>query len=680
MKPEDFVKFKFPTTPVLSPDGSTVIFPIKVIDEKKNSYKSALYKKILTKDGYEVFTEGKNLNSSPKWSSDGKFIAFLSTRSGSNQLYVISNSGGEAFPVTEFEAPVVDFEWNSDNSAFLVIADVSQEDINSIVSPQKKPSFVLEPEEFEVHESKKKTKKELRTDPRVITEAYYREGTNYRDGKFRQPFIVTFVVPDNENVEGYSKKQNPKYIGEFGYYYSIGPFSKDNRSVYVSRKLDPAITRSAELVEIDIEEKKISILYEQEEMELLSNISISPNGESLIYSGVRKNPELKVYDNNQIFYFSLKNKQTPPVVLTTDYKWSASYPKWYSNEIVLFLSNHEAKTTIESINIQNASITTLLDKEFMIYNYSACASNQTIVYERSKYDELLDLVAFNVENKTEKILTNTNKYFKEQPTLGKLISVPFTREGVNFQGWLVLPQDYDQKTKVPVVLEIHGGPAAMWSPHEKSMWFEFQLLVSAGYAVFYCNPRGSDGYGIDFRSVVFQNWGDLAGKDILAGLEKALINYTKLDRENVFVTGGSYGGYMTSWLITHFDLFKGAVSQRGVYDYTAFAQTTDIPLWFEDGYGFELIDPERNSIYERDSPAFHIKNLNCPLLIIHSENDFRVPIVSAEQLFWLGKRYKKIVEFVRYPRDGHELSRSGEPRHIIDRLNRIVDWFNKYKD
>ena len=613
-------------------------------------------------------------------SSDGKYIAFLSTRTGSSQLYVISNSGGEAFPVTKFEAPVVDFEWNADNSAFLVIADVSQDDIDLIVNPQRPPSFILEPEENKLFKSKKQTKKEFNIDPRVITEAYYREGNKYRDGKFRQPFIVTFEAPENEKVEGSSQKQTPKHLGEFGYYYTIGSFSKDNRYVYVSRKQDPAIYRTAELVEIDTEDKsKVKVLHKQEGMGLLSNISISPNGESLIYSGVRKNPELKVYDNSQIFYFSLKDKQQPPVVLTKDYKWSASEPQWYSNESVLFLSNHEAKTTIELISVQNYSITTILDKEFMINTYSVCPQNKTIVYERSKYDQLLDLVSLNIENKAEQVLTNTNKYFKENPDVGKLINVPFTREGVDFQGWLLLPKDYDQKAKVPVVLEIHGGPAAMWSPHEKTMWFEYQILVSGGYAVFYCNPRGSDGYGIDFRGAVFQNWGDLAGKDILAGLEKALTDYPKLDRENIFVTGGSYGGYMTGWLTTHYDMFKGAVSQRGVYEFTAFAQTTDIPLWFEDGYNFELIDPERNTIYERDSPVYHIKNLNCPLLIIHSENDFRVPIVSGEQLFWLGKRYGKQVEFVRYPREGHELSRSGEPRHIIDRLNRILGWFNKYK-
>ena len=149
MKTDDFVKFKFPTNPVISPDGSVVVFPIKEINEEANSYKSALYKKDLSKEGYQKFTEGKSMDFSPKWSFDGKFIAFLSTRSGSSQLYVISSNGGESTQITNFSASIVDFEWSSDNKKFLVIVDVSEEDIDLIINPQKPPSFILQPEESE---------------------------------------------------------------------------------------------------------------------------------------------------------------------------------------------------------------------------------------------------------------------------------------------------------------------------------------------------------------------------------------------------------------------------------------------------------------------------------------------------------------------------------------------------
>ena len=187
---------------------------------------------------------------------------------------------------------------------------------------------------------------------------------------------------------------------------------------------------------------------------------------------------------------------------------------------------------------------------------------------------------------------------------------------------------------------MHGGPAAHWTPHDIHMFLEFNSIVSKGYAIFFCNPRGSDGYGIDFRRAIYRNWGELAGNDIIKGLNTVLDRYSFLDKDRIVLTGGSYAGYMTVWLTTHPEigsLFKAAVSQRGVYEYSAFGQTTDNPIWFEYQYDYELVDKDRYDLYHRDSPMYNIKNLKCPLLILHSENDFRVPIVSAEQLFWAGK-------------------------------------------
>ncbi|MHA1169302.1 MAG: alpha/beta hydrolase family protein, partial [Candidatus Hodarchaeales archaeon] len=235
---------------------------------------------------------------------------------------------------------------------------------------------------------------------------------------------------------------------------------------------------------------------------------------------------------------------------------------------------------------------------------------------------------------------------------------------------------YDRKKELPVVLEVHGGPSSIWSPHERTMWHEWNTLVAKGYAVVFCNPRGSGGYGPAFRGAVYKNWGELPAEDIIMALDTALEKYPFLDKDHVTVTGGSYGGYMTAWLVTHYNRFKAAVSQRGVYEFAAFGLTTDIPVWFEMQYGGEVM--EFLSEIMEDAPLSHVKNLETPLLIIHSDNDFRVPVVTAEMLFWQGKRHGKTIELVRYPREGHELSRSGEPRHVIDRINKIITWFEKY--
>ncbi|HKZ40928.1 MAG TPA: prolyl oligopeptidase family serine peptidase, partial [Candidatus Hodarchaeales archaeon] len=210
---------------------------------------------------------------------------------------------------------------------------------------------------------------------------------------------------------------------------------------------------------------------------------------------------------------------------------------------------------------------------------------------------------------------------------------------------------------------------------EKTMWFEFNLLVSQGFAVILSNPRGSDGYGRDFRRAVHKRWGEIAAADILAGLDHYLDEFPFLDATSIGITGGSYGGFMTAWMLGHNNRFKAAVSQRGVYELPSLALSSDIPAWVEASYGSIW---EEFALYWKDSPISSVQNFQAPLLIIHSDNDFRVPVTTSEQLFWACKRFNKVVELVKFPREGHELSRSGEPRHRIQRLQLIVNWMKKY--
>ena len=678
MKPEDFVKFIFPVTPEISPDGSEVIFSVKKIDEERNSYASAIYKKKLGMDGYELFSDEKFLNLNPKYSPDGKYIAFLSSRRKKIQLFVIRISGGEAIQVTEFSTSISDFSWNHSSSGFLVLSEVNEQEIKDITVKEKKKSYVLEPEDFQAQEAKKEIKRELEKDPKVLTQAYYRIENRYFENRFKQPFFIEMPISGNKKLEEKMENQKPIHLGEYGWHYSLGDFSLDDNSVYLTRVKDPGIDLKTDLIKVNIQEKRNFSIVITHPNDIL-NLQLSPDGKFLLFEGIRLDSEFGTYDNHHIFLYSLENNQSNPLCITKDYFWSAINPKWLDSKNIVYLSNYNGKTTIQQINLTNLEVSILLDKDQEIASFSISKNKKILAFESAHYSDLFEIYSFNLETKELNRITNTNRSFKKDPSVAILKDVPFVRDNIHFQGWLLLPADYEQKKSIPIVVEIHGGPAAMWSPHYKTMWFEFQVLVSRGYAVYFCNPRGSDGYGIDFRRAVRQNWGDIAGYDILEGLDKVLQEYSFLDSNNIFVTGGSYGGYMTAWLITHLNRFKAAVAQRGVYDFTAFAQTTDIPLWFEMQYGFEMIDQARNPIYERDAPAFHVKNITCPLLLIHSDNDFRVPIVSAEQFFWLAKRYGKIIEFVRYPREGHELSRSGEPRHVIDRLNRIIDFFDKYK-
>lgn len=676
IRSEDFVVLRFPNSPILSPDGQKLVFAIKQVNQEKNQYKSPIFMKYISKDGYRRFTTGTHVDTAPQFSPSGEYLAFLSSRAEKGtQVFIMSVKGGEAVQVTKFPQGVMGFIWSNDSNSLHVISRVNEEELDDVLNSDKEkaPSYVLEPVEFKEYNSKKEESQAMKIDPRVISEAYCREGTSYLDGRFTQPFIVHISGFDSK----FSQEEQSEviHVGEIGFHYTLGTFNLDDSVLFTSRfKEDPAISIEQEVLRIDIANPQEKMLIGTA-FGWVNNFQLSPNGKFVSFEAKRKD---NTYDNEQIFIFETSSSQIDQFIcITEDYGRSAIQSQWFNDHTLLFLSPDSGKVNIHKIDIESRRVECLVGGDRNINSFSLSINKERIAYEVSHVSFPSDIFCCKSDGSNERRITEANKEYLNVHLPAKCEAFTFDKDDQDFQGWVLLPNASNQpKNKLPLVLEIHGGPAVMWTPHEKTMWHEWNVITSQGYAVVFCNPRGSDGYGIDFRASVFKNWGNLPAGDILKGLDTALEKFSFLDSDRVAVTGGSYGGYMTSWLVTQTNRFKAAISQRGVYEFIAFSMTTDIPIWFEKQYEGETI--ERFTDIWKDFPVAHIKNLQTPLLIIHSENDFRVPIINAEQLFWLGKRYDKTVEFVRYPRDGHELSRSGEPRHIIDRINRIINWIQKY--
>lgn len=250
-------------------------------------------------------------------------------------------------------------------------------------------------------------------------------------------------------------------------------------------------------------------------------------------------------------------------------------------------------------------------------------------------------------------------------------------DGTRVQYWIMPPTNMKEGEKYPLVLNIHGGPSAMWGPGEMTMWHEFQLMCSWGYGVVFCNPRGSGGYGYAFQKANHQNWGTGPGGDVLAAVDRAL-NLPWVDADRLVVTGGSYAGYLTAWLIAHDQRFKAAVAQRGVYDLTTFfgeGNAWRLVPWAMGGYPWEsTIRP----ILSRESPFTHVLRIRTPLLITHASSDLRTGVSQSEMLYRALKVLERPVEYVRYPNAGHDLSRTGDPLQRMDRLNRIIEFFERH--
>jgi dipeptidyl aminopeptidase/acylaminoacyl peptidase len=266
-----------------------------------------------------------------------------------------------------------------------------------------------------------------------------------------------------------------------------------------------------------------------------------------------------------------------------------------------------------------------------------------------------------------------NPFLRTDVQLGTTRDLIFDSfDGTEIQGWLVLPPNFNPQKKYPAILEIHGGPRVQYA---YTFMHEMQYLAAKGYVVFYTNPRGGSGRGETWAAAIAGGWGELDYKDCMAAADY-LEKQKFVNRKKMGVTGGSYGGYMTNWIIGHTNRFAAAVTQRSVVDLNSFVGSSDFGYELNREFdGWPWTNPEN---YDKCSPITYFKNVRTPILILHNEKDLRCDIEQAEQMFVKLKVLKKKVEMVRFPDEPHGLSRHGRPDRRIARLEWIVKWFDRY--
>jgi dipeptidyl aminopeptidase/acylaminoacyl peptidase len=344
-------------------------------------------------------------------------------------------------------------------------------------------------------------------------------------------------------------------------------------------------------------------------------------------------------------------------------------------QALCFLVAEHGRIELRRVALDGGKIETLITADREILAYDLSPDGCQVAFVASTDRAPWDLYLSELDGAGEQRLTEVNAGWLADKRLGEVEDLWFkSADGVPIQGWIVKPPGFDPAHRYPLILSIHGGPHVMWSRHEPTMWHEWQVQAARGYVVVACNPRGSDGYGQEFRAALLRRWGDADLPDLLAAVDHAVAQ-GYVDADRMVITGGSYGGFMTAWAIGHDTRFKAAVAQRGVYDLIGFYGTSDVPLLVE--WEFARAPWEDPQLLWHYSPLAYVERIHTPLLLLHSENDFRAPIPAAEGLFVALRRLGREVEMVRYPRDGHELSRSGEPKHRVDRLERIVGWFDR---
>jgi dipeptidyl aminopeptidase/acylaminoacyl peptidase len=633
-------------TPVFSPDGQTIAFVHVRVDRDNNKYRRSIYLVSSAGSRPRRLTSGNTSDSAPCWSPDGRRIAFVSNRLGSKpQLFVIPVDGGEAFQVCDLPQGAASPTWSPDGRR---IAFVSASSEAERADPDAKPSD--------------------EADPRVYQRLPYRWGTSFSD--LRQQHIYVVDVPDDDALvlpkaqritDGELSFGAPQWLPDGSALVSTLPRSLDDDTRFGREDIVRISLASESLGQITRLTQPGISYYEPR---------VSPDG---AYIAAVCLPDTEItYGTQRLVLIPSAGGETIELTPTLDlnivgFAWQPQ------SQTLLFMAPWQGEAAIYTVQVsRDAEI--FVPSAGRIIRQFDCAADGSVAFVSEAADSPSNLFVRHADGTEQRLTFFNDSFLAEREILPTETFSYRAPDGETVQGWLIRPAE-DTPKPYPLAVYIHGGPHDMWGAGTRTMWHEWQAAAARGYAVFFCNPRGSDGYGARWRDAIHANWGVADAPDIVSGID-AVLTKADIDPYRIAVTGGSYGGYMTAWLIAHEQRFVCAVAARGVYNLITQHSTSDAHELIEyefDGFPWEI----QEKLWQH-SPLAHAHNIQTPLRILHSELDFRVPISEAEQLFAFLRRRKQVVELVRYPREGHELTRSGEPIHRADHLQRTLDWFDRY--
>lgn len=698
----DLASLRVPTDVRLSPDGQQACFVVKSVAPDQSGYRSALW--IVPVDGSappRQLTLGANSDAAPRWSPDGRWLAFLSDRGavlraggaardaadmrragaaatglkdlvgrdipgGRTQVWLLPLEGGEARPLTDLPQDVGDLAWSPDGTRLCVVSGATTTAHTDAPKQAGTPP---------------------RRDARLIDELDYQlNGAGFTYEHPPKLWVVDVATGAARRLtSGRSRDEQPAW-------------SPDGRRIAFASNRGPApdLHWRADIWIIDADGGKPFRVSAGAER-FFRHPAWSPDGSRVAAVGNRLESGNPTRDGLWVFE-ARADQQGRDLTAEHDLFVDASMnsdlvsagetgPRWAPDGAsVLFVAPVDGSYEIWRARLEDGRLERLTSGQHMLVRPDIQARGKGLVVAaiRGSATTPPDVVAFEVPGMDERPAKPLKGGQVRQ--LSALMAeawrdislvAPEVRwhrvDGRRIQGWF-----YEARARrgkpVPLAVEIHGGPATLYG---FSLMWEWQVLVASGISVYACNPRGSTGYGQDFAVANFRDWGDGPQADIEAGID-ALVAEGRVDPARVGVTGGSYGGYLTAWMVSHSDRYAAAVSCRGVYDMSAEMLTGDLggPLfgrWELDAQPWE--EPE---LYRRLSPLTYADRIRTPLLIQHAEQDLRCPITQAEALFSVLRSLRRPVRLMRTPGESHELTRSGSPFRRVENLEHIRDWFVHY--
>uniref|UniRef100_A0A831X0D1 Acyl-peptide hydrolase n=1 Tax=Thermorudis peleae TaxID=1382356 RepID=A0A831X0D1_9BACT len=653
LAPEDIYEIALVSDAQISPDGQRVAFVRTVLDRERNDYRSSIWLVDVAGGEPVRFTAADARDSFPRWSPRGDWLAFLSNRSGKDQVWLISLGGGEAQQLTRFPEPVTYFAWSPDGTTLAVVTKAE-----TAGPPEKEP----EPE----------------TDVVRITRIRYRsDGTpGFLDDKRSHIWCVP--------VDGGRPWQVTS--GDFDESWPAWSPSGHEIAFVSNRTPDREYNTVSEIWAVRASGGEPRPVATGDAAYFFKPVW-SPDGTALAFTGHRE-PFAGSSRNHQLWAVAAGggepasltaglDRSVEDEVLTDTAASSKPGPIWAPDGQWIYTQvSDQGNVHLYRIPAGGGEPQLVVGGRRRVVDFSLSADGSLIACTVSEPLNPCDVIVCSADGSGERRLTRVNEEFFATVELSEpeevwLPSASEDRRPIH--AWIMKPIGFREGVRYPLVLEIHGGPHAMYG----NVYFhEFQLLAAQGYVVLYTNPRGSQGYGQQFLSCTRGAWGEADMPDLMGAVD-AVIERGYIDPSRLGVTGGSYGGFMTNWVIGHTDRFKAAVTQRCVSNLASFYGTSDIGFHFGE-HEIGGTPWEQPELYRRLSPLTYAPQMKTPLLILHSEQDYRCPIEQAEQLYvWL-KKLGRTVEFVRFPDESHGLSRSGKPKHRVERLQHILRWFAEY--
>ncbi|HLW58788.1 MAG TPA: S9 family peptidase [bacterium] len=645
---EDLFALKILNDPQLSPDGARVVCTVTTGDVATNGYRSHLW--IAPVDGRAPWqlTSAAGKDTTPRWSPNGAQVAFISDRSGEKQVWVIGVEGGEARQVTSGPLAPSELAWSPDSGWLAVVA-----------KPQPKPG----PDESDV---------------RVISRLRYKlDGEGFWDGRWKQ----VLAVPAGGGEARQLTREECDHVNP--------AWSPDGRWVAYAANPDPNadLTNVTDIWVVAAEGEGVPRRLTGG----IGPVSVpawSPDGTRIAYAG--HDNACRGATNSAVWVVSASGGD--PVCLTREFDRSIGHHvisdvrahpgagglTWAPDgSRISFLYADGANTQIASVAAAGGAVRQETQGDHELIGCSldrrairaACIESDPLTPGEIVVQDLGPAAG------PLRRITDLNGAFLR--TLALSVPERFqvsSADGWRIEGWVLRPTGPGQRERVPTILEIHGGPHGAYG---NGFFHEFQLLAASGYGVVYMNPRGSQGYGQAFTAGTRHDWGGKDYEDLMRGLDHAVGAYSWIDPDRLGVAGGSYGGFMTNWVVGHTQRFKAAVTMRSISN--AYSQWGTSDLAYQKGFWEYPGDPwESPGFYLERSPITYVRQMRTPLLILHSESDLRCPIEQGEQLFIALKKQGTPTLFVRFPGESHDLSRNGQPKHRVERLRHILAWFGTY--